>query len=406
MTRGSIAVAVAVAVVACSGQRCGPRSDSSDGTADASTDASVDLASDGGGDAGDPAAVFEAGTLTTWRLARVGDSYEVEWQVPSSEGFRVYRRPLNGSAAALVWTIETQFSATTFSYGNDRPTSAGVGAVGVNPNRYPSWYVVGSSAGISTFTTCDTAVTPMAGNTSAKESWVALPRDCSGTCGGNASTSYWRLAFAADGGVSAASSCFDGGGFSEPRQLHPDLPYEVRNVGVDFTVRNFADGGAWPLPAPGVVKRWRFLPKQQILAYGWEESGRYTAPAVPPDDLKHELRIIRFTIPDAGYELLPPGAREHVVDVEVARELGDGRLLLAGRPPQWWKSSAERRAVVLSGDARTAYDAFRFSGARYDLAELNGEVTVVKQVDKVGPDGGVIRSVVLERPSRITDGGN
>lgn len=402
----SFSVVAVLLAVACGQQRCaGPSTDEDSGQ----TVPEEDAGSDGGigPDAGRNVRIYGSSRLSTWHVYAVaGGQYELETQETSDTGFRVQRWPIDGGPATELWDIRTNYSATIFPLGNERPRHAGVAAYGVNPNRYPAWYVIGTSAAQSVFASCTNSVIPLAGATSADESWVILPRDCSGACPSTSYSSYWHLRFGPDGGVSSSSQCFDGGGFSEPRAIHSDLTYEVRNVGLDFVVRDFVDGGTWTLPKPGIAKSWRFLPGEQIVAYGWEEGGRYTAPAKPPDDLQHELRLIRFAEPDAGYELLPIVARDHLVDIEVARRLPEGRLLLAGRPRWWWNAAGERRAVILSADARTVYGVWKFFAARYDLAEIEGQPVVVKQLEEQRSDGGLLRVVVLEAPVAAgADGG-
>lgn len=377
-------LAVATVLVACGGGRC----------TSPIPDAGMVVATDDAGVAGSRRTLVASRLLSTWNLTARGDDYEVEWQERSTEGFRVYRRPIDGHPAVRVWTIDTKYSATVLPLAPRPPANASTFAYGVNPDRFPSWYVMGSEAGLQTFTTCENAVTPLTGAASADVSWVVLPRDCSGICSWASEASYWQLRFGVDGGVNATATCSTG----EPRALHPDLTYEVRNVGLDFEVRDFSDGGIWRLPPPGFARRWQFLPREDVLMFAWEESGRYSPPQQPPDDLKHEMRLIRFREPDAGYQALDPAMAEHLAEIEIARALDDGRVILAGRPPQWWKATGQRRAVLLLPDSGLPTAVFEFSAFRYDIGVIDGGIVIVKETSEISEDGGVIRRVLVEEP--------
>jgi hypothetical protein len=111
--------------------------------------------------------------------------------------------------------------------------------------------------------------------------------------------------------------------------------------------------------------------------------------------------LIRFTVPDAGYEVLDDAGRDNLVDVEVARELSDGSLVIAGRPPRWWKATNERRALVLAPDARATKQVFGFTAGRYDVADLGGTMVIVKEVQETGSDGGNVRVVQVERATEL-----
>lgn len=375
--------ALALGLAACGGGRC------SAPPPDAGTDAG-EVNRDGGA-----AILLESRQLTGWNLTARGDHFEVEWQERSVEGYRVYRRPIDGRPESRAWTIETTYSATVLPLGPRPPVNASTFAYGVNPARFPAWYVMGSSAGLSIFATCMNPVVPLMGAAGSDVSWVALPRDCTGACAGSSEASYWQLRFGADGGVEATVTCRAG----EPRVLHPDLTYELRSVGLGFEVREFSDAGAWLLPPPGNARRWQFFPREEMLMFAWEESGRYTPPSPPPDDLKHEVRFIRFREPDAGYQVLEPAVAEHLAEIEVARELDDGRVVLAGRPPRWWKATDQRRAVLLSPDSGTVVGVFEFSATRYDVGAIDGGLVIVKELSEATLDGGVIRKVLVEAPT-------
>lgn len=340
--------------------------------------------------------------ITEWHALRDALGYELTWLERAQGAWHVYQYRTTDTEPRLAWRIETGWSARLVSPGNDKPHGFGIVADGLNPNRFPRWYAVKGEAEPLVYATCEYGQIALAGAVTEESVTLVLPKDCTGRCPSQNNSAYWTLR-AVDGGFTADLSCF-GESYSEPRALHPDRPFELRNVGFQYLVRELVDGGFLAeVPDGGNPTAWRFLPGEPVLAYAWEEPWT-RGPFVPkPPGFLHELRLLDFGSPDAGVYTLPGDARALVVVPEVARTLDDGSLALAGKPRRHWERlDGARVLLVMDPRATEVRRAYWFKvAATYDVIEEAGRVAVVT----TSLDGGDVTTTLFLFEPEPLDGG-